>query len=386
MIYLDWNATAPVHPAVAEHLARVFREAVTAPGNPSSVHQGGRIARARLDAARQRLARVVGCEPKEICFTATGSEAVALAVRGAFEARKDRARSRVVISAIEHPALLGTAKQLEAEGATVVRVAPGPDGRVNADELIAALTPDTAIASVMWANNETGTLQPVREIARACRERGILFHTDAVQAAGKVPVTLREVDADLISISGHKFGGPTGIAMLVIRRGIDVAPLVPGHQEWGRRGGTQNLPYIEALALALELANDALERELPRLTALRDRFEREVCSRIDGVVVNGGAAPRVSNTSNLRFTGADGEALLIALDLAGICVSAGAACASGSLSPSHVLTAMGLTPKQAHESLRFSLGRDSTDADVDAAVAALVEAVPRAREAAAANA
>jgi cysteine desulfurase len=384
VIYLDWNATTPVHPDVAELLARVFREAVSAPGNPSSVHQGGRSARARLDAARQRLARVIGCEPKELCFTATGSEADALAVRGAFEARKDRSRARVVISAIEHPALLGTTKQLEAQGATVVRIAPGPDGRVDADEVIAALTPDTALASFMWANNETGTLQPVRELARACRERGILFHTDAVQAAGKVPVSLREVDADLISLSAHKFGGPTGIAMLVIRRGVEVSALVPGHQEWGRRGGTQNLPYIEALALALELANDALEGEVPRLGALRDRFEREVCARIDGVVVNGGTAPRLPNTSNLRFTGADGESLLIALDLAGICVSAGAACASGSLTPSHVLSAMGLTPKQAHESLRFSFGRGSTEADVDAAIAALIEAVPRAREAAAA--
>ncbi len=386
MIYLDWNATTPVHPEVAEHLARAFREAVAHPGNPSSVHQGGRSARARLDAARQRLARVVGCEPKEICFTATGSEADALALRGVFEARKDRTRSRVVISAIEHPALLGTAKQLEAQGATVVRIAPGPDGRVDAGDVMAALTPDTVIASIMWANNETGTLQPVREIARACHERGILFHTDAVQAAGKIPVSLREVDADLLSLSGHKFGGPTGIALLVIRRGIDVAPLVPGHQEWGRRGGTQNLPYIEALALALELANESLEHEMPRLASLRDRFEREVSSRIEGVLVNGDAAPRVPNTSNLRFTGADGEALLIALDLAGICVSAGAACASGSLTPSHVLSAMGLTPNQAHESLRFSFGRASTDADVDAAIAALVEAVPRAREAAAANA
>ncbi len=386
MIYLDWNATTPVHPDVAELLARIFREAVTAPGNPSSVHQGGRSARARLDAARQRLARIIGCEPKELCFTATGSEADALALRGAFEARKDRSRNRVVISAIEHPALLGTAKQLEAQGATVVRIAPGPDGRLSADEVVAALTPDTAIASIMWANNETGTLQPVREIARACRERGILFHTDAVQAAGKVPVSLREVDADLISISAHKFGGPTGIAMLVIRRGVDVAALVPGHQEWGRRGGTQNLPYIEALALALELAHESLDAEMPRLAALRDRFERAVCARVDGVVVNGGTAPRLPNTSNLRFTGADGEALLIALDLAGICVSAGAACASGSLTPSHVLSAMGLTPKQAHESLRFSFGRDSTESDVDAAISALVEAVPRAREAAAANA
>lgn len=383
MIYFDWNATTPLHPQVAEHLARAFRDGVTSPGNASSVHQGGRQARARLDAARAKLAGVLGVEPKEVCITASGSEADAIALKGAFAGRKDRRRTRVVISTIEHPAILSTAKQLEAGlGAEVVRVSPEPDGRVSVEKLTAEIDERTALVSLMWANNETGALQPVAEVARACRAAGALFHTDAVQAAGKVPVTLREVDADLLSISGHKFGAPAGVGALVIRRGIDVDALVPGHQEWGRRGGTQNLPYIEALALAFGLAHEALPEEGPRLAALRDHFEREVCAALPGVTVNGGQVPRAPNTSNLRFEGADGEALLIGLDLAGICVSAGAACASGSLTPSHVLSAMGLTPTQAHESLRFSLGRTTTREDVDAVIAALKELVVRARKAA----
>jgi cysteine desulfurase len=382
MIYLDWNATTPLHPEVAAHLARVFGQAPDAPGNPSSVHGAGRRARARMDAAREKVARVLGCEPKEICFTGSGSEADTLALQGAFAARKDRARRRIVLSALEHPALLGTARQLEAEGATVVRVAPDAKGQVPAEAFVEALTPDTALASLMWANNETGTLQPVAEAARAARARGIVFHTDAVQAAGKVPVSLGEADVDLLSIAAHKFGGPTGVGVLLVRRGVELLPLVPGHQEWGRRGGTQNLAYMEALALALELAHDALDTELPRLTALRDGFEAQVRSRLPDVEVNGAGAPRLGNTSNLRFGDADGEALLIALDLAGVAVSSGAACASGSLTPSHVLTAMGLTPRQAHESLRFSFGRTTSQAQLDEALTALEQAVPRAREAA----
>lgn len=384
MIYFDWNATTPVHPEVAEALACAFREASTHPGNASSVHQGGRKARARLDDARTRLAAILGVEPKEICFTASGSEADALALKGAYATaqRKDPSRRRVVISTLEHPAILQAAKQLEAQGAEVVRVGPNVSGQVDAADLTAQIDGRTAVASLMWANNETGVLQPVREAARACREHGALFHTDAVQAAGKVPVTLRECDADLLAISAHKFGGPAGVGALVIRRGVDVEALVPGHQEYGRRGGTQNLPYLEALTLALELSHRGLDAEMARLSALRDRLEREITSRIPGVTINGAGAPRVPNTTNLRFEGADGEALLIGLDLAGICVSAGAACASGSLTPSHVLTAMGLSPTQAHESLRFSLGRTTTEAEVDAVIDALLTQVPRAREAA----
>jgi cysteine desulfurase len=382
VIYLDHNATTPLRPEVAEHLARAFKSAVESPGNPSSVHQGGRRARSRLDEARARAAQVLGCEPKEICFTASGSEADALALKGAWAARAERARTKVVISSIEHPAILLAAKQLEALGASVTRVPPERDGRVRPERFVEALGPDTAIASLMWANNETGVLQPVAEVARACRERGVLFHTDAVQAAGKIRVTLREVDADLLSLSAHKFGGPAGVGLLVVRRGVAVEAVVPGHQESGRRGGTHNLPYVEALVLALESAHAAVDEEGQRLAELRDRLEREVIAALPGVTVNGAGAPRLPNTSNLRFAGADGEALLIGLDLSGVCVSSGAACASGSITPSHVLTAMGLTPTEAHESLRLSLGRTTTAGDVNAVVAALCDQVARARIAA----
>ncbi|AGC44755.1 cysteine desulfurase [Myxococcus stipitatus DSM 14675] len=377
MIYWDYNAAAPVRPEVASLLSRAFSQG--GHGNASSVHAAGREARARLDAARARVARVLGCEPKEICFTSSGSEADALALVGAWHARTSPERRRLVTTAVEHPALLGAAAQLEREGAQVVRVAPGPDGRVRADDVLAALTPDTALCSLMWANNETGVVQPAAEVARACRQRGVLFHTDAVQAAGKVPLSLREVDADLLSLSAHKFGGPSGAGVLVVRKGVDVRALVPGHQEAGLRGGTQNIPHAEAFALALELAASEQPSLAERVGALRDDFERAVLECVPGVTVNGAGAPRVPNTSNLRFDGVEGEALLIALDLEGICVSMGAACASGTLSPSHVLRAMGLTPAQARGCLRFSLGPDTREADVRCVVDALRRHVPSVR-------
>jgi cysteine desulfurase len=377
VIYWDHNAASPLRPEVAQGLARAFSQGGF--GNPSSVHQAGRESRGRLDAARARVARVLGCEPKEICFTGSGSEADALALAGAFLARKAPGRRRIVTSSIEHPAVLAALAQLEKQGVEVVRVQPGADGRVRAEAVLDALTPATALCSLMWANNETGVVQPAAEVARACRQRGILFHTDAVQAAGKLPLSLREVDADLLALSAHKFGGPAGAGVLVVRKGVDVQALTPGRQEAGLRGGTQNVPYAEALALALELAQAAQGATAARVGALRDAFEREVLARIPDVTLNGGGAPRAPNTSNLHFHGADGEALLIALDLEGICVSSGAACASGTLTPSHVLTAMGLTPAQAHGSLRFSLGPSSTEAEVDRVVAALCTHVPRAR-------
>ncbi|QRN93920.1 cysteine desulfurase [Archangium violaceum] len=377
MIYWDHNAAAPVRPEVATLLARTFSEGGW--GNASSVHRGGREARGRLDAARARVARVLGCEPKEVCFTGSGSEADALALKGTWLARKETRRRRVVTSAIEHPSVLAAVKQLEALGAEVVRVRPGHDGRVPLEAMMEALTPETLLCSLMWANNETGVVQPVAELSRACRQRGILFHTDAVQAVGKLPTNLREVDADLLALSAHKFGGPPGAGVLVVRKGVEMQALTPGHQEAGLRGGTQNVPYAEALALALELANEEQPAHAARVEKLRDTFEREVRTRIPDVTVSGEGAPRVPNTSNLCFHGADGEALLIALDLEGICASSGAACASGTLTPSHVLLAMGLTPTQAHGSLRFSLGPTTTEAEVTRVVEALTTHVPRAR-------
>ncbi|NOJ94325.1 cysteine desulfurase [Corallococcus coralloides] len=375
MIYWDHNAAAPVRAEVGALLARAFTEGGF--GNASSVHGGGREARARLDAARAKVARVLGCEPKELTFTASGSEADALALVGAYAARPVKDRRRVVSTTVEHPSALGALTQLEKDGAQVLRLAPDSNGRVPLEAVLEALTPDTALCSLMWANNETGVLQPVAETARACRQRGILFHTDAVQAAGKVPLTLREVDADLLSLSAHKFGGPQGVGVLVVRKGVDVRALTPGHQEGGRRGGTQNVPYAEALALALELAAAEQSSTAARVAALRDTFEQQVLQRLPGVTVNGAGAPRVPNTSNLRFEGVEGEALLMALDLEDIRVSSGAACASGTLSPSHVLRAMGLSPAEARSSLRFSLGPSTTSAEVARVVDALCTHVPR---------
>jgi cysteine desulfurase len=382
VIYWDHNAATPLRPEVAEALARALAPGLPAQ-NPSSTHRQGRAARARLDAARGRVAQALGCQPRELCFTASGSESVALALKGAFLARADTSRRRVVTSAIEHPALLSALAQLQPLGAQVVHVAPGPEGRVDAQQLVAALGADTALCSLMWANNETGVLQPAREVAQACRERGIPFHTDAVQAAGKVPLSFREVDADLLSLSAHKFGGPAGVGLLVVRGGLPLQPLTPGHQEGGRRGGTPNLPFIEALALALERAQAEQPAHAAHVGRLRDRFEQELLARLPGIRVNGAGAPRVPNTSNLHFERADGEALLIALDLDGISASAGAACASGSLAASHVLRAQGLTDAQARASLRFSLGPEASEEELAQVVRALCTHVPAARAAAA---
>jgi cysteine desulfurase len=373
VIYLDHNAGAPLLPAVAERLAEAL---VDAAANPSSVHRAGRRARRRLDEARERVARLLGTTPREIVFTGSGSEAAAIAVLGAFRARKARARRRVVVSAIEHPCVLGAADRLAADGADVVRVRPGADGRVREEDFAAALTEDTALASLQWVNNETGVLQPVEAISRLCAARGIVFHTDAVQAFGRVPASLREVPADLLSLSAHKLGGPAGIGALFVRRGVPLEGLTPGHQEDGKRGGTPSAAFAEALALALE---HAAALDPTPVTRLRDRFEAGLLAALPEVRVNG-AAPRVGNTSNLCFPGVDGEALLIALDLEGVCASSGAACASGTLKPSHVLLAMGLTPGEAHASLRFSFGPENTDADVTRTLELLTRLVPRHRE------
>ncbi len=367
MIYWDYNAGAPLLPQLVAPLS----ETLLMSGNPSSVHQVGRTARKKIDLARETVAKAFGCMPREVAFTGSGSEAAAIAILGVWAGRKDKSRIRVVTSAIEHPCVLGSVERLEREGATVVRVKPDASGAVSLEAMSEALTEDTLLCSLMAVNNETGVVQPVNEVSRLCFKRGILFHCDAVQAIGRVPVSLREVTADTLTFSAHKLGGPAGIGVLINRRGLDIVGLTPGHQENGRRGGTQNVALAEALGLALGITLAHAEADTARITALRDRFEREVLAARPNVRVNGGSAMRVGNTSNLQFEGADGEAMLIALDLAGICVSSGAACASGSLTPSHVLTAMGLTGTQAQASLRFSLGRSTTDDDVSQVVSAL---------------
>ena len=371
MIFLDYNAGAPLVPEAAAALTRGFSAAGS---NPSSVHQAGRAARTRLTAAREAVARTFGCESREVIFTASGSEGAALAIKGAWAARKDPLRTTVVTSTIEHPCVLGTMKQLEAAGAKIIRLSPDRSGQVPLQRVLEALTPDVALCSLIWVNNETGVEQPVREVSRACIAKAIVFHTDAVQAVGRIPATLRDVPADLFSISGHKLGAPPGIGVLLARRSVPLEPMVPGHQEDGRRGGTPALAMIESLVAALAVATTNIEAEAARLEALRAKLERSVTADVNGKDVT-----RAPGTTNFRFPGADGEALLIALDLEGICVSSGAACASGSLTPSHVLTAMGLSSTQAQECLRFSYGRGTTAADIDRAIEALNRLAPQAR-------
>lgn len=373
MIYLDHNAGTTLWPEVARFLAQAWETAE--PGNPSSVHRAGRGWRARLTQARETVAKTLGCEPREVIFTASGSEAGALALMGVWRARTDLRKKRIVSTAIEHPSVLGALTALEAQGAEVVRVAPGSDGRVPLEAVVEQLNVSTALCSVMWANNETGVLQPVAELARICQERGIVFHTDAVQAIGKVGGGLREVPADLLSLSGHKLGAPAGTGALIARPSVDLAAIVPGHQEKGRRGGTPNVVMIEALALALELSLHRQERDAARLTLLRNQFEAALLKALPQTVVHGQSAPRLPNTSNFRVPNTDGEALLIALDLEGICASSGAACASGSLTPSHVLTAMSLSSADAQSTMRFSFGHTTTETEVDTAVAAIVKHV-----------
>lgn len=378
---LDWdrNATRPLREEVRAQLLA----ALSGPhGNPSSVHAEGRAARRRLEAARAQVAQVLACTPREVSFTASGSEANALALQGAWLARAP-GKSRVVLSSIEHPSLLTAADTLQLLGAQVVRVPPSPDGRVDAQRFLAEVDEQTAVASLMWANNETGVVQPVDVVARACRARGVTFHTDAVQAAGRLPLNLLQVDAALVSLSGHKLGAPVGSGALVVRSGTPLRSVVPGHQEDGVRGGTQAVWLAEAFALALELGDGEARASNPlQQASVRDAFERGVREAIADVEVTGQAAPRLPDVSHLRFLGADAEAVLIGLDLAGIAASAGAACASGTLAPSHVLLAMGQTPAEARQSVRFSLPASATPEDAQRVIAALVQLVPRARAAA----
>jgi cysteine desulfurase len=360
--YLDHNAGTPLHPEVAEFLARAYR---TEPaGNPSSVHGAGRASRARLDDARARVARVLGRSPREVLFVSSGSEACAMAVLGV------GLGGTLVTSAIEHPAVLLAA---ERRSGSVVRLAPARAGRVAESAFLEALRqPGIGLCALQAANNETGVLQPASEVAALARARDIPCFVDAVQGPGRIEPGS---DADSVAYSAHKFGGPAGVGMLVVRRGLALQPLVPGHQEGGRRGGTPPVVLCEAAALALELAEGARPAETERLERLRDGFEQALQTRMPGTRVNGAEAARLCNTSNVCFPGVDGEAVLIGLDLEGFAVSLGAACASGTMRPSPVLLAMGVTESEARGSLRISLGRETTAEDLSALVDALARRV-----------
>ncbi len=378
-VYLDHNATTPVRSEALEaalpHLTRHF-------GNPSSFHWAGSVAREAVDTAREQVAALLWAAPLEIVFTSGGTESNNLALKGVLEAQGPE-RRRIVISAAEHASVYEAARHLEAQGARLTTVPVDGAGRVSAEAVVAAITPDTALVSIHHANNETGTLQPMEAIGRACRERGVPFHTDAVQAAGRIPLDLRVLPVDLLSLSGHKMGGMKGAGALYVRAGTPLAGQTDGGpQERRRRAGTENVVALVALGVASRLALEAISTEPPRLRALRDRLWEGIHARVPAALCNGDHGNCLPNTLNVRFPGADGETLLMGLDLEGVAASAGSACSTGSLEPSRILLAMGLDRSEARGSIRFSLGAGNTDEDVDRVLDLLPPLVARAGEAA----
>ena len=376
-IYLDHNATAPPAPEVVQAVSRALAEDI---GNPSSVHAFGQRAKATLDDARRQVARLLGADASEIVFTGGGTEADNLALRGAADALEPSGRRRIITAGIEHEAVLMTVKALERRGWTATILPVDASGIVSPAALADTIDRETAVVSVMHANNEIGTIQPVAELAAIARRHGAIFHTDAVQSAGKIPVSVRELGVDLLAISAHKFGGPKGVGALWIRRGVRLQPtLTGGRQERNRRAGTENVAGIAGMGVAAALAVAGLDQHAARVAALRDRLERGILSAVPGTVVNGRADARVPNTTNIGFEGVEAESLLIALDLEGVAVSTGSACSSGSLEPSHVLRAMGLPTSRARNSLRFSLGPSTSETDVEFVVSVIPRLVQKLR-------
>ena len=375
-IYLDHNATTPVAPAVVERMMAVLRDDF---GNPSSVHHFGQRAKAALDEARSQVAALIGGDPSEIVFTSGGTESDNFAIRGAAEALEATGRRHLIASAIEHEAVLNTLRALGRRGWRITLLGVDQSGIVTADALRASLTDDTALVSVMHANNEIGTIQPVAELAAIAKARGALFHTDAVQSAGKLTVDVKSLGVDLLSLSGHKFYGPKGAGAMWIRRGVRLLPLVTGGKhERNRRAGTENVAGSAGLGVAADLARIKMSSEAERLAALRDRLEKGVLQSVTGTAVNGSGS-RVPNTTNISFDRVEAESLLIALDLEGVAVSTGSACSSGTLEPSHVLKAMGFPPHRTQNSIRFSLGAANTDAEIDHVISVLPRLVEKLR-------
>ncbi len=376
-IYFDHNATTPVEPAVVEAVARAMSEAF---GNASSVHAYGQQAKAMLDVARSEVAGLISAEPAEVVFTAGGTEADNFAIRGAIEASDARGRRRVVSSAIEHEAVLNTCRHLVRRGYEWTVLPVSSAGVVDPASLRLVMGPDVAVVSVMHANNEIGTIQPVAELAAIAHEQGALFHTDAVQSVGKIPVDVKALGVDLLSLSAHKFNGPKGVGAIWIRRGVRLTPLLTGgRHERNRRAGTENVPGIAGLGVAARLARARLADETLVVEPLRDRLERGVVSAVSRTTVNGGGAARVPNTTNISFENVEAESLLIALDLEGVAVSTGSACSSGTLEPSHVLKAMHLPAGRSQNAIRFSLGHGSSQAEVDHVLALLPALVEKLR-------
>lgn len=374
VVYLDNNATTRPAPEVIAAMMPMYEEFY---GNPSSVHRFGQRARQAIDEARSQLAELVGCSPAELSFTGGGTEAVNTAIRGILATRSPR--NRIVVSAVEHSATRELCQQLAREGAEIVTLEVDLEGHLDLNELTAQVTEDTALVSLMWANNETGVLFPVREIAAICRAKKVPFHCDGTQAVGKIPVNVTDLGVDAMSFASHKFHGPKGVGSLYARRGLRVRPLIiGGPQEHGRRGGTENVPGIVGMGKAAELAGRALP-QIERVRTMRDRLEQSILQSIPEARVNGSVEVRLPNTTNIGFSRLEAEAILLLLSEQGICASAGAACSSGSLEPSHVLKAMRIDPKIAHGAIRFSLSRFTTDAEIDRTLAVLPGLIDRLR-------
>ena len=380
-IYLDHAATTPVDPRVVDVMLPFFTERF---GNPSSIYERGRDARTALDWARSTLSEQIGSEPREVIFTSGATESNNLAIKGVAWWHRFNAPERgnhIIVSAIEHHAVLHAAQALLPHDFQLTVVQPEPDGIVRPDAVEAAIRPDTCLISTMLANNEIGTIQPVREIAAMAYERGIVMHTDAVQAAGSLPIAVTDLGVDLLSISAHKFYGPKGIGLLYVKRGTPIAwQQHGGGQEDTRRGGTENVALIVGMAAALMLAHAEMAERNAHLRQLRDRLVGGILERVPDARVNGHPEQRLPNNANICFPGVEGETLLLSLDLLGIAASSGSACSTGSTEPSHVLTAIGLAPDIARGSLRLTTGKDTTIEQIDRAIDAVVETVSRIRE------
>jgi cysteine desulfurase len=377
VIYVDNNATTMVAPEVLDAMMPYFNINY---GNPSSMHSfGGNVGRA-IQTARENVANLIGAAPKEIVFTSCGTESDGTAIRAAIESYPDK--KHLVTSRVEHPAIKNLYEALSKKGYRTTFVPVNRNGELDIDYLYDNLSDDTAIVSLMWANNETGVIFPIEEISREIKSRGILFHTDAVQAVGKIPFNVSETGVDMLSLSGHKFHSPKGIGALYIRRGTKFSPfMIGGHQEWGRRGGTENTASIVGMGKAAELAAEHLaQNAYERISRLRDKLEQTLLDTVPNALVNGKAANRLPNTSSIAFEYVEGEAILLMLNEYGICASSGSACTSGSLEPSHVLRAMGVPFTAAHGSIRFSLSRYSTEDEIDVILEKLPPVIKRLRE------